>query len=75
MNTESRHWLILAVLTASGFLIYLLAPVITPFASTVTTGIKAADPYVPAVTPEAGKSALTKDLNNVGASAPAAGPP
>ena len=32
MNTESRHWLILAVLTASGFLIYLLAPVITPFA-------------------------------------------
>ena len=32
MNSDSRHWLILAILTASGCLIYLLAPVITPFA-------------------------------------------
>ena len=32
MNTDSRHWLILALLAATGFLVYLLAPVITPFA-------------------------------------------
>ena len=32
MNTDSRHWLILALLAAGGFLVYLLAPVITPFA-------------------------------------------
>jgi len=32
MTTESRSWLTLAVLAALGWLIYLLAPVITPFA-------------------------------------------
>jgi predicted PurR-regulated permease PerM len=32
MTSDSRNWLILAALTASGWLIYLLAPVITPFA-------------------------------------------
>ena len=31
-STESRSWLILALLAGSGWLIYLLAPVITPFA-------------------------------------------
>jgi len=32
MNTDSRNWLVLAVLVAMGWLLYLLAPVITPFA-------------------------------------------
>jgi predicted PurR-regulated permease PerM len=32
MTTESRNWLVLAVVLALGWLIYLLAPVITPFA-------------------------------------------
>lgn len=32
MNVDSRHWLILAIIVASGWLLYLLAPVITPFA-------------------------------------------
>lgn len=32
MISESRSWLILALLAAGGWLIYLLAPVITPFA-------------------------------------------
>ena len=32
MTTESRNWLILASLAAAGWLVYLLAPVITPFA-------------------------------------------
>ena len=32
MTTDSRNWLILASLAAAGWLIYLLAPVITPFA-------------------------------------------
>ncbi len=32
MSTESRSWLILAVVAALGWLLYLLAPVITPFA-------------------------------------------
>ncbi len=32
MNTDSRNWLMLALLAASAWLIFLLAPVITPFA-------------------------------------------
>ena len=32
MTSDSRHWLLLASLIACGWLIYLLAPVITPFA-------------------------------------------
>lgn len=32
MNSDSRSWLLLAVLLLTGWLIYLLAPVITPFA-------------------------------------------
>jgi predicted PurR-regulated permease PerM len=32
MNNDSRHWLILTVIVVSGCLLYLLAPVITPFA-------------------------------------------
>jgi len=32
MMTESRSWLLLALLAGSGWLVYLLAPVITPFA-------------------------------------------
>lgn len=32
MTTDSRNWLILASLVAAGWLVYLLAPVITPFA-------------------------------------------
>ena len=32
MTSDSRNWLILALLTAGGWLVYLLAPVITPFA-------------------------------------------
>jgi len=32
MNTDSRNWLMLAVLVSTAGLIYLLAPVITPFA-------------------------------------------
>jgi predicted PurR-regulated permease PerM len=32
MTTESRNWLVLAMLLAGGWLVYLLAPVITPFA-------------------------------------------
>jgi len=32
MNAESRSWLTLAILVAGGWLVYLLAPVITPFA-------------------------------------------
>lgn len=32
MTTDSRNWLILALLLGGGWLIYLLAPVITPFA-------------------------------------------
>lgn len=32
MSTESRTWLVLALVIAGGWLIYLLAPVITPFA-------------------------------------------
>jgi len=32
MNADSRSWLLLAVLAGGGWLIYLLAPVITPFA-------------------------------------------
>jgi len=32
MMTESRSWLLLALLVAGGWLVYLLAPVITPFA-------------------------------------------
>jgi len=32
MTSDSRNWLMLALLVASGWLIYLLAPVITPFA-------------------------------------------
>jgi predicted PurR-regulated permease PerM len=32
MTTESRNWLMLAMLLAGGWLVYLLAPVITPFA-------------------------------------------
>jgi len=32
MTTDSRNWLILALLAGGGWLVYLLAPVITPFA-------------------------------------------
>ena len=32
MTSDSRNWLMLAALVAGGWLIYLLAPVITPFA-------------------------------------------
>ena len=32
MTSESRNWLMLAILAAGGWLVYLLAPVITPFA-------------------------------------------
>ena len=32
MTTDSRNWLMLALLAGGGWLIYLLAPVITPFA-------------------------------------------
>ena len=32
MNSESRHWFALALTVAALWLIYLLAPVITPFA-------------------------------------------
>ena len=32
MTTDSRNWLMLALLAAGGWLVYLLAPVITPFA-------------------------------------------
>jgi len=32
MTNESRNWLVLAVLAGGGWLLYLLAPVITPFA-------------------------------------------
>ena len=32
MNTDSRNWLMLAVLVVGGWILYLLAPVITPFA-------------------------------------------
>ena len=32
MKTDSRNWLILALLVAMGWVVYLLAPVITPFA-------------------------------------------
>ena len=32
MTTDSRGWLLLALLAGAGWLIYLLAPVITPFA-------------------------------------------
>ncbi|MGA9573569.1 MAG: AI-2E family transporter [Lysobacterales bacterium] len=32
MTTDSRNWLILALLAVAGWLVYLLAPVITPFA-------------------------------------------
>ena len=32
MKSDSRSWLILALLAGGGWLIYLLAPVITPFA-------------------------------------------
>ena len=32
MTTDSRNWLMLALLAGGGWLVYLLAPVITPFA-------------------------------------------
>ena len=32
MTNDSRNWLVLALLAGGGWLIYLLAPVITPFA-------------------------------------------
>ena len=48
--------------------------VITPLLLTVTTGINVADPYVLAVTPDTGKSALTKALKAVGALAPLTAP-
>ena len=47
---------------------------ITPLSFIATTGMALDDPYVPGVTPEVGKSASTKFLNEVGAAAPDDGP-
>lgn len=45
MTSDSRSWLILAVLAGAGWLIYLLAPVITPFAISAVLAYLG-DPFV-----------------------------
>jgi predicted PurR-regulated permease PerM len=45
MTTESRSWLFLALLAGTGWLIYLLAPVITPFAISAVLAYLG-DPFV-----------------------------
>lgn len=45
MTTESRSWLALALLAGSGWLVYLLAPVITPFAISAVLAYLG-DPFV-----------------------------
>jgi len=45
MTTDSRNWLMLALLVGGGWLIYLLAPVITPFAISAVLAYLG-DPFV-----------------------------
>ena len=45
MTTDSRNWLILALLAGGGWLVYLLAPVITPFAISAALAYLG-DPFV-----------------------------
>ena len=45
MTTDSRNWLILALLAGGGLLVYLLAPVITPFAISAALAYLG-DPFV-----------------------------
>ena len=45
MTTESRSWLMLALLAAGGWLVYLLAPIITPFAISAVLAYLG-DPFV-----------------------------
>ena len=45
MTTDSRNWLILALLAGGGWLVYLLAPVITPFAISAVLAYLG-DPFV-----------------------------
>jgi hypothetical protein len=59
----------------AGVTVMLDAEVTTPLALIITWDPCVADPYVAAITPEAGRSALTMARKVVAASGPEAGPP